>query len=260
MADPVPLQFSLIRRIFLPHDGDASLLALSGNRLWAEEMYGDQWLAQHELDLDQGIVASADEDEGRRTDLKPLTIPDGAVAPRRAWATMRLNFAGARHRGLREEDRLAEVLHAIPVADKFALADWLQVASPAVLGIAESYVLAECPLAAPDDWLLCRRLRIAVAIPRQIDADGLPFDYEARTIFMLQRWTVGGDDPPLESALAGLDGVALHRPMDCLRDGERLLVAEGGAPGQPAAISLIQMAGLPAPRDRDAELLKKLYG
>lgn len=260
MADPVPLRFSLIRRFALPHEGDASLLAVRGNQLWAEEMYGDQWLAQHELNLDGGIVASADEDEGRATNLKPLLMPDDAIAPRRAWATMRLNFAGARHRGLREADRLAEVLRAIPVAEKFALASSLKVDSPTVLGLAESYGLSECPLAAPDDWLLCRRLRIAVAVPRQIDEDGLPCDYETRTIFVLQRWTVGGDEPPLEPALAGLDGVTLHRPMDCLRDGERLLVAEGGAPGQPAAISLFQIIGLPAPRDRDAELLKKLYG
>lgn len=260
MPDPMPLRFSLVRRVMLPHEGDVSLLALSENRLWVEEMYGDQWMAQHCLDLDGGIIASADEDEGRGVNLRPLALPADALTPRRAWAAMRLNYAGSRHRGLREEDRLSDVLHAVSVADKFALAAWLNITPPAVLGVAESYVLAECPLAAPDDLLLCRRLRVAVAVPRQTGDDGLPYDYETRTTFVLQRWLAGDDEPALEGALAGLDGVPLRRPMDCLRRGDRLYVAEGGETGQPAAVSVVEIAGLPAPPDREAELLKKLYG
>ncbi|MBL8146170.1 MAG: hypothetical protein JNL34_07280 [Anaerolineae bacterium] len=260
MPDAVPLRFSLVRRFKLPHAGGVLLLALDGNRLWAEEMYGDQWMAQHCLDLDGGIIESADEDAGRAANLKPLSVPADSLAPRRAWAAMRLNYTGPRHRGLREEDRLTDILHAISVADKFALAGWLNLPPPAVLGVAESYVLAECPLAAPDDLLLCRRLRVAVAVPRQMGDDGLPFDYETRAIFVLQRWTAGDDEPPLESALAGLGGVPLRRPMDCLRRGDRLYVAEGGETDQPSAISIIEIRGLPAPPDREAELLKKLYG
>ncbi|MFN8380040.1 MAG: hypothetical protein U0452_15355 [Anaerolineae bacterium] len=260
MPEPIPLQFSLVRRFTLPHQGDVALLALSGNQLWAEEMYGDQWLAQHALDLDRGIVESADEDEGRATQLRPLDIPADALAPRRAWAAMRLNYAGARHQGLREEDRLADVLHPVSVADRFALANAFAVAPPAVLGIAESYVLAESPLAEPHDLLLCRRLRIAVAVPRNTDSAGLSFDYVTRACFVLQRWKVGEDEPPLEHALSGLGGIPLHQPMDCMRRDNRLYVAEGGAEGRTAAVSILEISGLPAPMDQDAELLKKLYG
>lgn len=260
MSEPTPLEFALIRRVALPHHGDVSLLALDGGRLWVEEWYGDQWMAQHCVDLEHGIIESADEDEGRATGLKPLVIPSGAAVPRRVWAAMRLNYAGARQRGLRDEDRLSDMLHAVSVADRFALADRLQLAPAAVLGLAESYILAECPLAAPDDLLLCRRLRVALAVPRQTGDDGLLFDYETKDVYVLQRWKAGADEPPLESALTGLAGAPLHRPMDCLRCENRLYVAEGGSDGQPAAVCVLEIDGLPAPPGSEAEWLKKLYG
>jgi hypothetical protein len=217
-------------------------------------------MAQHLLDFERGIVESADEDEGRALDLKPLVIPQRALGPQRAWTAMRLNFTGARHHGLREDDRLADVLRPLDVADKFAVASHLQIPPPSLLGIAESYVLAECNLTAPDDMLVCRRLRIAVAVPRQTGPDGLPYDYETREHFIVQRWQAGDDFPPLEHALAGVPGVPLQRPMDIMRLGDRLIVAEGGEGERVSAVCILQLAGLPPPPDRDAQLLKKLYG
>ena len=164
MSEPAALTFSLLHRVSLRHEGDVALLAADGDDVWAEEMYSGQWLAQYHVAIGRGILACADEDEGRAADLRPLNIPPDAAAPKRAWAAMGLNVAGARQHGLREDDRLADVLHPLSVADKFALADWLHVSPPALLGLAERYVLAECPLAAPDDLLLCCRLRVAVAV------------------------------------------------------------------------------------------------
>ena len=260
MPNPIPLQFQIQHRFRLSHVSDVSLLAATEDAAWVEEMYGDLWVAQHQVDFEAGVIASADEDEGRATHLKPLDIPPEAFAPRRAWAALNLNLAGARQRGLREEDRLTDVLRPLSVADKFAVADWLGVPAPALLGLAERYVLAECPLTAPDDLLLCLRLRFAVAVPRHTEPDGFACDYESRVGYVMQRWHAGDDAPPFEASLNGLPGVPVHRPMDIQRLGDRLLVAEGGDGERPSALCVLLIEGLPPPSDRAAEAVRKLYG
>ena len=260
VAEPVLIQFALQHRIPLRHAGDVSLLAAREDEVWVEETYGDLWVAQHEVHVEVGLVASVDEDEGRAGDLKPLDIPAGAFAPRRAWAALRLNMVGARDHGLRDEDRLNDVLRPLSVEDKFAVAAWLGVPAPSLLGLAERYVLAECALAAPDDLLLCLRLRFAVAVPRHTGADGLACDYVSRVGYVLQRWHVGDDAPPLEGWLNGLPGAALKRPMDIQRIDDRLLVAEGSEGERAAALCVLQLEGLPPKADPAAELLRKLYG
>ena len=260
MPSVVPLTYTQRYHVSFHHEGDVALLAASDAGIWAEEVYGDGWMAQHRLDEDGAIVESVDEDEGRRADLRPLTIPSTAVHPRRAWASMHLNIAGARHRGLREADRLMDVVHSLPIADKLAVAAHLAIEPFAVLGIAESYVLAECALTAPNDLMICRRLRIAVAVPAQVGADGLPFDYDTRELYLLQRWRLSDEAPPLAYDLNGLPGVPMVRPMDLLRCGDILFVGEGGAPGRASAVRALRIGGLPPPEDSEAALLRKLYG
>lgn len=260
MSDPAPLRFTLQERTLLRHASEVSLLGATEDSVWVEEMYGDLWVAQHQIAPGIGIVASVDEDEGRATDLTPLDIAPEAIAPRRAWAALHLNVAGARHHGLREEDRLADVLRPLSIEDKFAVAAWLGVPAPSLLGLAERYVLAECPLTAADDLLLCMRLRFAIAVSRHIGTDGLACDYETRVGYVLQRWHAGDDAPPLEPWVNGLPGVPLERPMDVQRIGERLFIVEGGLGEHPATLAIVQVEGLPQPTDRAAELARKLYG
>lgn len=259
MTDSAPLTFTLLQRFPLRHAGDAGLLGAGADALWVEEMYGEGWMAQHQLALDGTISASVDEDEGRATDLSPLIIPPEAVIPRRGWNTMGLNFTGARRRGLREEDRLLDVLQPLGIADKAALSARLSLPMPSLLGIVESYVLAECALGEPTDWLVCRRLRVACAVPRQSDAEGLPFDYDTRELLLLHRFDTRAEPPPLETLLTE-PGVLLYRPMDCLRIGNHLIVADGGEHDRLSAICIIAIEGLPAPVSRTDALFRKLYG
>ncbi len=254
------LRFTLIQRHPLRHESDVCLLAATASSVWVEEVYGEGWLAQHCLSLDGTISASVDEDEGRAADLSPLPIPPGAARPQRAWAALSLNHAGPRRRGLREEDRLLDLLPALPVADKLALAAYLRVPPPSVLGLTESYVLAESTLTGPADLLVCRRLRAALAVPRQIGPDGLPFDYDTVELHVLHRWSTSAEPPALETLLAGLPAAPLVRPMDCMRLGRQLLVAEGSEAGRPGAICVLAIDGLPSPDDPEHDLRRKLYG
>ncbi len=260
MADLPPLTFTLLHRVPLRHHGDVGLLGATEDSVWVEEVYGEGWMAQHRVELDGTICASVDEDEGRAVDLKPLPVSADAVAPRRGWDAMGLNFTGARHRGLREEDRLLDVVQSISVADKVALAAHLNVPMPTVLGIVESYVLAECALSESTDLLVCRRLRVACAVPRQIGPDGLQFDYDTRELLLLHRFGLLAETPPLEVLLDGLHGTGLHRPMDCQRIGQRLFVADGGAADRPSALCIIEIVGLPEPGVPGDTLFKNLYG
>lgn len=261
MIDPVSLTFTLLRRFPLRHTGDTGLLGAGDDALWVEEIYGDGWMAQHQLALDGTISASVDEDEGRITDLSPLIIPPEATIPRRGWNTMGLNFTGARRRGLREEDRLLDVLRPLSIAGKAALSARLDIPIPNLLGIAESYVLAECALSGPTDWLVCRRLRIAHTVPRQLDVGGLPFDYDTRELLLLHRFDTRSEPAPLEILLAGPGAdITLYRPMDCLRTGDQLIVADGGGHDRPSAVCVIAIEGLPAPVSRTDALFRKLYG
>jgi hypothetical protein len=260
MSEPRDLQFSLLCRHPLAHAGDVGILGVTSDSVWAEEVYGEGWVAQHQVGIDDGIRASVDEDEGRATGLKPLSIAPEAVVPRRGWDTMGLNFAGARRHGLREEDRLLDVVQSLRPGDRFALAEHLRLPAPTLLGIAESYVLAEAPLTGPTDWLVCRRLRIAHAVERQTGADGLPFDYDTRELLLLHRCDTQAELPPLEALLADAAGTGLRRPMDCVRLGDRLIVAEGGYNAVPGAICVIAIDGLPAPVSRTDAIYRKLYG
>lgn len=228
-------------RLTLAHNGDCGLLGIApGPVVYVEEFYGDDgWLAQCALRLDGTVIAQMDEAHGARAGAPPLELPANLVKPASANHTRRLNFSGPRWRGLRAEERIDDMVFPLPVAAKMALAQraQLDVPPPLLLGIAESRVLAETQLG-PDCWLVCRRLRLAYALPQPRRADdGAPYDYDSCVLHLAHIWTPDDDGELLtDAALAGLPGVQLHRPLDCLAAYGCLALADGGAPDRLAAL------------------------
>lgn len=122
---------------------------------------------------------------------------------------------------------------------KIALAQRLSldVSPPLLLGIAESRVLAET-LLAPDCRLVCRRLRVAYALPQpRRAADGVLYDYDSCALHLVHTWMPDDNGELLtEAALVGLPGARLCRPLDCLAACGYLAVADGGAPDRHATL------------------------
>lgn len=177
---------------------------------------------------------------------------------------MALNFTGARHRGLRSLDRLDDVIHPFTVPEKFALAGMLklEVPPPLLLGLAESYVLAEASVISPHLFLICRRMRIAFAFPEErIDDNGQPYDYDTHVLYAAHFYETSSDEPPgIIDSLRGLDGASLCRPMDCLIYGDRLLIADGGSDDRQSAVHMWRIPELEPKLSPQDQLGKHLYG
>ena len=137
----------------LQHNGDCSLIGVAPDlTIYVEEVYGEEgWLAQLALTLEGTILATVDENYGAETELSPLALPVKLVEPQRGWHTMALNFTGARHLGLRGPERLDDLVRPFSIPEKIALIHVLEldILPPMLLGLAESYVLAESPLIHP---------------------------------------------------------------------------------------------------------------
>lgn len=216
-------RFILQRTLQLAHCGDCALLGVdSACRVAVEEIYGD-WLAQHLYNSDGTLIESRDEQDGANPDFRPFTMSDDSVVPPKVERAVILNYTAGRWRGLREEDRITEIVQPLSVSEKMALTPYRIPGS--ILGIAESYVLAEAALT-PGLLLVCRRVRIAHAVALQRDADGLPYDYDTYTLHLTQWLEPTADDAPLDQGIIKL----AERPMDLLFEGQRLYVADGGDP------------------------------
>lgn len=218
--------------------------------LYVEEMYGDGWLAQHALAHDGTRVASVDEDEGARHHVTPLELPPDLVRPQRGWHSAALNFAGPRHRGLREAERVADLVRPVSVADKMALAGQhqLEIPPPMILGLAESFVLAEAALNPPHSYLVCRRVRFAYAMATVCtDAENQPYDYDTFVVYWAHVYHRERDEASaLPAPDTRLQGVTLNRPMDCLLHGDQLVIADGGDARTRARLHLWRLANGPA--------------
>lgn len=217
----------------LAHNGDCHLLGMSSDKvIYAEEVYGDDdWLAQHALTLDGDRVQSVDEEDGQRADLVPLTLPTDLVRPQPVRHTQRLDFSGPRLRGLREAERIGDLVRPLTVPTRMTLGQRLGVAPAALLGIAESRVLAEALLTSQNSYLVCRRVRIAYVLSQpQRDAENQPYDYDTLVLYVAHPYDIDSGDIDVEPeiAFAGLPGVELMRPMDCLTANGYLCVADGG--------------------------------
>lgn len=216
----------------LRYSGDCTLLGISADhQIYAEEIYGEHgWIAQHQIDLERGIIASIDEENGMRNVREPLALPTDIIQPQSCWNTMKLNYAGPRWRGLREPERLLDMLRPISIADKIEAVRLLglSVPPPMLLGVAESYVLSEACVLPPDVFFVCRRVRLAIALEAvQQDEAGLPYDYETLAIHVAHFYDRAADsEPALLDALTALPGARLRNPMDCIVHDTHLFVSD----------------------------------
>src|SRR5262245_57448888 len=104
----------------LAHGGDCSLIGVSGDlTVYAEGVYGDEgWVAQCSRQLDGTILSAMDEDYRKNTAVEALPLPDDLARPKTGWHTMELNFSGARHRGIRREERISDVAQPLSIEDR----------------------------------------------------------------------------------------------------------------------------------------------
>ncbi len=215
--------------ITLAHDGDCSILGITPQMtLFVEEIYGEaDWLAQHHLTLDGHITKSVDDHAGENTKFSPLKLPPDLIAPAPITTSAALNFSGPRQRGLREPERIQEMVRPLTVATRIQIVEQLdlEMQPSQLLGIAESTVIAEALL---PPVLVCRRLRLAYALTtQQLDSNDQPYDYDTLVLYVAHLYENDDFELPAATVFAGLPGVTLRRPMDCLVYNGYLLVADG---------------------------------
>lgn len=224
----------------LLYSGDANLLGITDSGwIFAEELYGaEDWLAQHKLSSNTGIVDTLDEQDGADLQVSPMTLPDNLIKPSLKSCCEALHFTGARLRGLQSEERIDEIIQPLSINDKIELVDYMEWAIDPmqIIGIAESVVLAHTQL--PDDSLVvCRRLRIAYRL-----AEPKPdYDYDSLDVYLLHDFYLDDDDElDLVDCFNDDDDVVLLRPMDCLFHDGILYVADGGEDDDVSAIHIFE--------------------
>lgn len=165
------LQTPLLTRLAsfdLAHHGDCALLGSDATgRIAVEELDDD--LITHSLYAANGTLLDRRE-ESDLGEFTPLNLI-GFTPPSPVDRASVLNYTAGRWRGLREEERLSDLMQPLSVSEKMALTPF-GIPGP-ILGIAESYIFAEVPLA-PDCSLVCRRVRVAYAISRAATPAGYP--------------------------------------------------------------------------------------
>lgn len=250
MGMEIETELRFVGTIALDGDGDCALLGALPD---VSCVYVELYDTEHEHVVQVGVTPTG-EIVARGDEATPLQPPPGVVRPRSAWTTMVLNFAGARHRGIRAEERVDELAHPMTLPEKMRVAAHLKlnIPAPMVLGWIESYSLAEATIS-KGVFCVCRRLRIAFALPqRALDAD-----YDSAPLLLAHLFFANGhEDLALDDLLHQLPDATLHRPMDCMVAGGHLLVADGGGTGHPATLHLWEIA---AP-NVDAQEQHKLYG
>lgn len=232
-----------LKSLVLHHNGDCRLLGVTPALVaYVEEIYGeDDQLARHALAFDGSVLHSVDEALDPAPDFASLTLPADAVRPSPVRHTSRLTYSGPRQRGLRDHERITDVIRPLEVPTRIALAQQIHVPMPHILGVAESRVLAEALLIPPDTYLVCRRLRIAFALPKpQRDADQQWYDYDTVVLYAAHLYRAAGGDVelPPETVFAGLPGITLRRPMDCIVCHQHLLIADGGDSAHPSQLHI----------------------
>ncbi|MFO7321831.1 MAG: hypothetical protein DIU68_008875 [Chloroflexota bacterium] len=248
----------------LRHGGDCTLLGIGpGPTLYAEEFYGPGLMAQYAFHADGTLIACVDEGDASGADIRPLELPPDLVRSQPGWHTMSLNFAGPRHRGLAGPERLLDIVQPLSLQDKIHLIErfGLELTPVQLLGLAESYVLAEAPLMFPDVFVIARRIRVAFRMDEvREDEDGQPYDYDSVALYLAEIIDRRIERPQwLPEGEATLPGVQLHRPMDCIVSGNLLVIADGGEESRASQLHLWNITR-PEPARPDDELLRKLYG
>lgn len=261
------MTMTLHHRISFPlhYPGECSLIGFTpaDATLYVEEIHGEQGWAAHTLyGLDGRIVHTIDESSG---DTDPLPLPAESIKPDRVWQTMALNFSGPRHQGLRVLERIDDTVRPLTLPEKMKLAAHLRLAVPApvLLGLAESYILTEALIEPPALYVVCRRLRIAHALPQRIrDAEGNEYDYVTHVLHVAHIVDLNDEhEIALSDMLDDFGGVTLHHPVDCLYHDGLLIIVENGstADARPGHVHLWQVAGATPPADPIQSLKKRLY-
>ncbi|MHB8624885.1 MAG: hypothetical protein ACYDBJ_00390 [Aggregatilineales bacterium] len=258
-----PFRLVYVKTLELPHNashrnGALAFLGLDDTgRLAVEKLYqtpecatdpDEDWIAQFMFDTDGTLRACYDEDCGRDTASESLSLIGFIAPPPVSQDVSRVfDYAGGRWRGLRETDRVPDVLQPMSIAEKLGLTA-RGVPGP-ILGVAESRAVSAARIDVDDadhvSWtLVCRRVRITYAVPLVYDADGLPYDYDTLVLFLAQ-WADSRNllppPPPLtETLTVELIGV---KPTDVLYDARRarLYIADSGDAIHPAAIRIFQV-------------------
>lgn len=248
---------TFVRTLPLQHGGDCSILGIAPDfTLFVEEAYtADAWIAQHQITLEGDILQSVDEDFGQNPTVTPLQVPLECTAPQRGLHTQSLNFSGPRHRGVRDLERVAEMVRPLPIHARMRLAQHIGAdVSPAfILGIAESYVLSEAQIARPHSYVVCRRVRVAYALPQPaLDRHGSPYDYDTQVLYLAHLHQRGRDDDDLlAEAQDTLPTADLYRPMDCALRADFLFVADGGDETRRSAVHIWRVDHPPAVEDAE---------
>lgn len=214
-------------------------------RLFVEEVYTEMgvydWFAQHDIDA-SGVIQRSVDEAGGKVAAQALTLPEDVIEP--DTQALDDDFTGPRQHGLREAERLSEVVRPLSILSKQTLIEHFGLGIPAMMlfGLAEVHTLTRTRL--PDaSWLVCRRLRLAIALPepRPHPFDGLPYDYETRLIYGAYHLTDLDADFDPAALLTALDGVPLVRPMGALCVGEWLALVTGGDPDNPERKSQVHL-------------------
>lgn len=226
--------------------GSPALLGIdAAGRVAVELLYGadsaDCWLAQYVFSADGTPLDQRDEAYGHNPHFAPFDLADFSLdRPETAEAVQPLIFAGGRWRGLRETDRVPDVLHPLTVAEKIELT---ALGLPDnLLGVVESQVLAM--VAINMDWLLlCRRVRLAYVTPYSRDADGTPFDYDSCAVHFVQWLPRQADDAgsqPLPQLMRDSRAMFGAQPTDLLYNPQwqRLYLIDNGTPTEPALLHI----------------------
>ena len=222
------------------YEDDCKLLGVTLDGLiYAEELYGDEdWLAQHIISIDDGIIETIDEQSGENTDVTPFKLPNTAIVTSSKSCCDALTFTGARLRGIQRDEPIDEIVLPLSIEDKIELVDYMEwdILPMQIIGIAESVVLSHTLL--PDGLLMvCRRVRIAYRLAELAEINGVPYDYDALDIYLLHEFDPTDMElPELVDCLNDMEDVVLLRPMDCLYHDGKLYVADGGEDGDSSAI------------------------
>ena len=228
--------------ISLQYNNDCNLLGVTPDfEIYVEEIYTDDaWIAQHHYTIDGELIASVNEDYGNNPSVTPIKLPETIVRPNPGWHTMELNFVGPRHRGMRGPERIIETVRSLALPTKVAMVErfGLDIAPPMILGLAESFVISEIELLRPSVYLICRRVRIAYALPEiKYDDSNEPYDYETLVIYLAHYHDKDrGFEPPFQDLFDVLPDVTLNRPMDCLMVNNHLFIADSGGDNAKNAI------------------------
>ena len=229
--------FQYIRTSQLNHQSDCELIGIQPDMTLYVREYADDEAIVHVLDGTGQLLQSFSEETFADSSIRALNL----TKPTAPHLSAALNYAGPRHRGMREAERVQDIVRPLSIQTKMQVIQHLRlnIMPMALLGIAESYVLAEALIEPEKRCVVCRRIRLAYALPQiQFDAENQPYDYDTIALYSAHLYDYPSAAPALdpEQVLSGLPGVNLQYPMDCLIYNQHLFIAENGHQGRTGAV------------------------